>query len=177
MVLTLFSLFSLGVAASSMYLCSVRKPYEANLCLVSVAACCTHPLDVIKLLVRSKFLYRYKMEIFIFVNYSRMQTLDVMSSSKRPSTVSVISNSISQSGFRSLYTGLSASLMRQMSYSMVRLGVYEKMKSQLSKDGPPSNVNLLLGAVLAGGLGGIAGNPAGTNHHSCIIISFNLNDL
>jgi dicarboxylate transporter 10 len=101
------------------------------------------------------------MEIFI-VDYSRMQTLDVIASSKRPSTFAVISTSISQSGFRSLYAGLSASLMRQMSYSMVRLGVYEKMKSQLSKDGPPSNVNLLLAAIIAGGLGGIAGNPAGT---------------
>ena len=100
----------------------------------------------------------------LIVNRSRMQTLDVIANSKRPSTVSVISNSVSQSGFKSLYTGLSASLMRQMSYSMVRLGVYEEMKSQLSKDGPPSNVDLLLAAMMAGGLGGIAGNPAGTNH-------------
>ena len=102
-----------------------------------------------------------------------MQTLDVIASSKRPSTASVISTSISQSGFRSLYTGLSASLMRQMSYSMVRLGVYEEMKSQLSKDGPPSNVDLLLAAILAGGLGGIAGNPAGTNPHSMLFAQFN----
>lgn len=43
---------------------------------------------------------------------------------------------------------------------MVRLGVYEKMKSKLSKDGPPSNISLLLAAIMAGGLGGIAGNPA-----------------
>jgi dicarboxylate transporter 10 len=43
---------------------------------------------------------------------------------------------------------------------MVRLGVYEEMKSQLSKDGSPSNANLLLAAMMAGGLGGIAGNPA-----------------
>ena len=101
-----------------------------------------------------------------------MQTLDVIASSQRPSTVAVIYTSISQSGFRSLYAGLSASLMRQMSYSMVRLGVYEKMKSHLSKDGPPSNVSLLLAAVMAGGLGGIAGNPAGSFDHS-IVIQFN----
>jgi len=72
----------------------------------------------------------------------------------------VIQASISQSGFRSLYAGLSASLMRQMSYSMVRLGAYEEMKSYLSKEGPPSNINLLLAAIITGGLGGIAGNPA-----------------
>lgn len=93
--------------------------------------------------------------------YSRMQTLNVIAGSKRPSTVSVMRTSISQSGLKSLYAGLSASLMRQMSYSMVRLGVYEKIKLHLSKDGPPSNINLLLAAIIAGGLGGIAGNPAG----------------
>ncbi|KAG5646062.1 hypothetical protein DXG03_004485 [Asterophora parasitica] len=50
--------------------------------------------------------------------------------------------------------------MRQMSYSLVRLGSYEEMKSRLSKDGPPSTLRLILAASLAGGLGGIAGNPA-----------------
>jgi dicarboxylate transporter 10 len=105
----------------------------------SMAACCTHPLDVVKV---------------------RMQTLDVMAGLKRPSTLAVIRTSIAQSGFKSLYAGLSASLMRQMSYSMVRLGAYEEMKLRLSKEGPPSNMNLLLAAILAGGLGGIAGNPA-----------------
>ena len=129
--------------------------------LISVAACCTHPLDVIKVFVQNRYKLKWK---YSFLDYSRMQTLDVIANSKRPSTVAVISDSISQSGFRSLYTGLSASLMRQMSYSMVRLGVYEEMKLKLSKDGPPSNVDLLLAAMMAGGLGGIAGNPAGTNH-------------
>lgn len=93
--------------------------------------------------------------------YSRMQTLDPVAGTSRPSTAAVIRASVSQSGFRSLYAGLSASLMRQMSYSLVRLGTYEKMKSHLSKEGPPSHVSLLLAASLAGGLGGIAGNPAG----------------
>ena len=90
-----------------------------------------------------------------------MQTLDTNAGLRRPSTLTVIHASISQSGFKSLYAGLSASLMRQMSYSMVRLGAYEEMKFRLSKEGPPSNMNLLLAAILAGGLGGIAGNPAG----------------
>ncbi|TFK40890.1 mitochondrial carrier domain-containing protein [Crucibulum laeve] len=104
-----------------------------------MAACCTHPLDVVKV---------------------RMQTLDSASGSKRPSTVTVIRKSIQQSGFRSLYAGLSASIMRQMSYSLVRLGCYEKLKSRLSRDGQPSTPQLILAASLAGGLGGIAGNPA-----------------
>ncbi|RDB28977.1 Mitochondrial dicarboxylate transporter [Hypsizygus marmoreus] len=90
--------------------------------------------------------------------HSRMQTLE--GGSRRPSTLSVIRVSIAQSGFRSLYAGLTASLMRQMSYSLVRLGTYEELKARLSRDGPPSTIRLLLAASLAGGLGGVAGNPA-----------------
>lgn len=35
---------------------------------------------------------------------------------------------ITNLGFMNMYTGLSASLMRQMSYSLVRLGTYEALK-------------------------------------------------
>lgn len=92
---------------------------------------------------------------------SRMQTLG---GSRRPSTVTIIRASIAQSGFHSLYTGLTASLMRQMSYSLVRLGAYEDMKARISKSGPPSTPTLILIASFAGCLGGIAGNPAGISH-------------
>ncbi|KAG6919554.1 hypothetical protein DXG01_004217 [Tephrocybe rancida] len=47
-----------------------------------------------------------------------------------------------------------------MSYSLVRLGTYEELKARFSKDGPASTTRLILAAGLAGGLGGIAGNPA-----------------
>jgi solute carrier family 25 (mitochondrial dicarboxylate transporter), member 10 len=82
---------------------------------------------------------------------------------KRPSTFRVMQTSITKHGFKSLYAGLTASLMRQMSYSLVRLGAYEKMKTRLSKEGKPSSTKLLLAACLAGGMGGVAGNPAGTS--------------
>jgi len=105
----------------------------------SMAASCTHPLDLTKV---------------------RMQTLGLSSGRKGASTVSVLRASIVQSGFRSLYTGLSASLMRQMSYSLVRIGAYEKLKAKISQHGKPRTAHLLLAASFAGGLGGMAGNPA-----------------
>jgi dicarboxylate transporter 10 len=60
--------------------------------------------------------------------------------------------------------------MRQMSYSLVRLGAYEKMKQNLTAGGTkkPENWRLLAAAGLAGGLGGIAGNPAGKPHYLCL---------
>ncbi|KAH8086608.1 mitochondrial carrier [Cristinia sonorae] len=104
----------------------------------SAAAVCTHPLDLTKV---------------------RMQTL-APSSAKPPSMFSVIRHSVSHSGIRSLYTGLSASILRQMTYSLVRLGSYDSIKSTLTQNGPASSGKLLLAAMLAGALGGIAGNPA-----------------
>ncbi|KAJ8091379.1 hypothetical protein PM082_015097 [Marasmius tenuissimus] len=104
----------------------------------SMAASCTHPLDLTKV---------------------RMQTLKPVAGTKH-STFSVIRTSISEFGLRSLYTGLSASLMRQMSYSLVRLGAYEEIKSRISKTQKPTTSQLLLAGCIAGGLGGIAGNPA-----------------
>jgi len=105
----------------------------------SMAACCTHPLDLTKV---------------------RMQTLYLEPGVKRPSTLAIIRLSIQKSGFRSLYTGMTASLMRQMSYSLVRLGSYEKMKQKLTDKGKPTTTRLLIAAGLSGALGGIAGNPA-----------------
>ncbi|KNZ78142.1 Mitochondrial dicarboxylate transporter [Termitomyces sp. J132] len=83
-----------------------------------------------------------------------MQTQE--SGSRRPSMISVLRASIAQSGIRNLYAGLTASLMRQMSYSLVRLGTYEELKARFSKHSPPSTTRLILAASLAGGLGGIA---------------------
>ncbi|KAL0581377.1 hypothetical protein V5O48_000641 [Marasmius crinis-equi] len=104
----------------------------------SMAASCTHPLDLTKV---------------------RMQTLKPVAGTKH-STFSVIRSSISEFGFRSLYTGLTASLMRQMSYSLVRLGSYEEIKSRISQHHKPTTPEVLLAGCVAGGLGGIAGNPA-----------------
>lgn len=87
-----------------------------------------------------------------------------------PSMLKILRHSISNYGLRSVYTGLSASLMRQMTYSLVRLGSYEEMKRIISENGhPPSTGKLLLAAGVAGGLGGIAGNPAGPSMSCCDI--------
>ena len=80
---------------------------------------------------------------------------------------SVIRSTVRDSGVRSLYIGLSASLLRQMTYSLVRLGSYESIKSKMIQDGNASSTRLLLAAMLAGGLGGMAGNPAG----ECSLVS------
>jgi dicarboxylate transporter 10 len=87
-----------------------------------------------------------------------MQTLGP--SVPRSSMLATIRTSLSESGLRSIYTGLSASVLRQMTYSLVRIGSYEEMKRRMSENGKPSAGKLLLAAGVTGGLGGVVGNPA-----------------
>ncbi|KJK81556.1 hypothetical protein H634G_02816 [Metarhizium anisopliae BRIP 53293] len=60
-----------------------------------------------------------------------------------------------------LYSGISASLLRQLTYSTVRFGVYEEIKSRYTKAGrEPTFPVLTAMAMTSGFLGGIAGNFA-----------------
>ncbi|KAI9796595.1 MAG: Mitochondrial dicarboxylate transporter [Candelina submexicana] len=65
-------------------------------------------------------------------------------------------------GFLGLYSGLSASLLRQLTYSTTRFGVYEELKplSTTPTTTNPSFLTLLALSSTSGFLGGIAGNPA-----------------
>lgn len=63
-------------------------------------------------------------------------------------------------GVRALYRGLSASQLRQLTYSMTRFGVYEELKSRLTGPGTqPSFPTLVAMASISGVVGGIVGNP------------------
>jgi dicarboxylate transporter 10 len=64
-------------------------------------------------------------------------------------------------GFLGLYSGLSASLLRQLTYSTTRFGVYEELKADFTTSTQsPSFPALIAMASTSGFLGGIAGNPA-----------------
>nr|XP_021151340.1 mitochondrial dicarboxylate carrier [Columba livia] len=78
-------------------------------------------------------------------------------------------------GFLALYNGLSASLCRQMTYSLTRFGIYETAKNHLdqgSKGPPPFYQKVLLGAV-GGFTGGLVGTPADmVNVRSVLLVSW-----
>ncbi|XP_075973512.1 dicarboxylate carrier 1 isoform X2 [Anticarsia gemmatalis] len=103
----------------------------------AAAACVTHPLDLLKV---------------------QMQT----QKGKNISMVTLTGIVLKNQGFGGLYNGISASLLRQLTYSTARFGIYEMAKQQFApKDGRP--IPFLTSAFLAG-LGGFAGgfvgNPA-----------------
>lgn len=64
-------------------------------------------------------------------------------------------------GVLGLYSGLSASLLRQITYSTTRFGVYEELKSRVNtSDTSPGLPTLIAMASVSGFLGGVVGNPA-----------------
>ncbi|KAL2265723.1 hypothetical protein VTJ83DRAFT_6823 [Remersonia thermophila] len=76
---------------------------------------------------------------------------------------------VKHNGLRGLYSGLSASLLRQITYSTTRFGIYEELKSRFAprhidpatgKPQAPSMGVLILMASVSGLVGGVAGNAA-----------------
>uniref|UniRef100_V5I9F2 Mitochondrial dicarboxylate carrier n=1 Tax=Anoplophora glabripennis TaxID=217634 RepID=V5I9F2_ANOGL len=96
------------------------------------AACCTHPLDLIKV---------------------HLQTQQ----EGKSSIINLTKNIIKKEGVLALYTGISASLCRQLTYSTTRFGIYEVAKQNLHSDSFMSKVAI---AAIAGAAGGFVGTPA-----------------
>ncbi|KAN0061296.1 hypothetical protein ACQY0O_006142 [Thecaphora frezii] len=108
--------------------------------LGGAAGCCaasiTHPLDLTKY---------------------RLQTATVKQGMFRTILLSVRSE-----GITSLWHGLTATLLRQFTYSVTRFAVYEDMKSRITRSSgrAPTTGQLALCAATAGALAGVVGNPA-----------------
>lgn len=98
----------------------------------SVACIFTHPLDLAKV---------------------RLQTANL----PHQNMLSVSFQIVREKGVSGLYAGLSASLLRQSTYSTARFGVYESLKDHYA----PTSPFILLGFSMVSGLiGGLVGNPA-----------------
>lgn len=96
------------------------------------AACVTHPLDLIKV---------------------QLQT-----SQGKVSIGQLTGNIIRTQGITALYNGISASLLRQLTYSTTRFGIYEMGKQTFGEDLDFLGKVLLAGG--AGACGGVVGTPA-----------------
>lgn len=115
----------------------IRYPFWFGGSASCFAACATHPLDLVKV---------------------RLQTR----SATAPQTMlATFAHVVKNNGFRGLYNGLSASLLRQITYSTTRFGVYEELKASCTTATSTPSMPLLIAiASTSGFLGGIAGNPA-----------------
>ncbi|KAF2093565.1 mitochondrial dicarboxylate transporter [Rhizodiscina lignyota] len=113
-----------------------REPFWLGGAAGSMAACFTHPLDQTK----------YRLQVL----------------TERPPLLRAVYNFAARDGILSLWNGLSASILRQSTYSTARFGLYNLFASHFK---PSSGQKLSPGttmacAGLAGGIAGCIGNPA-----------------
>ncbi|PVH70626.1 MC family mitochondrial carrier protein [Cadophora sp. DSE1049] len=121
----------------------IHYPFWFGGSAASMAACVTHPLDLVKV------------------------RLQVWQPEAPKSMLRMLPYIISNEGFRGLYAGLTAALMRQMTYSTTRFGVYEDLKyryqpqpTALNPHPKLSMPKLILLSGISGFIGGVVGNPA-----------------
>lgn len=110
------------------------------------AACCTHPLDLLK--------------VHLQTATSRLSASG--GSAHPPPPSGLIANTlviVKSEGVLALYNGLTASLLRQLTYSTTRFGIYEVAKQKVSKNGEqiPLHTRVALAGV-SGAAGGFIGD-------------------
>uniref|UniRef100_A0A1I7VYA0 Mitochondrial dicarboxylate carrier n=1 Tax=Loa loa TaxID=7209 RepID=A0A1I7VYA0_LOALO len=99
------------------------------------AAMCTHPLDLLKVHLQTQ-------------QHGQVGIFEM--------TMKIIRSD----GIRGLYNGISASLLRQMTYSLTRFGMYEQLKNQFPGDS--TSIPFYQKAAMAGisgACGGFIGTP------------------
>jgi dicarboxylate transporter 10 len=102
-----------------------------------MAACFTHPFDQTK----------YRMQVL----------------STRVSFSKTLTAFVTRDGVLSLWSGLSASILRQSTYSTARFALYESISRNLNSQSIydiPSPYSTIASAGIAGGIAGVIGNPA-----------------
>ncbi|XP_039681201.1 mitochondrial dicarboxylate carrier [Perca fluviatilis] len=94
----------------------------------SVAACLTHPLDLIKVHLQTQQEVKVRM-------------------------IGMVVTVVRREGYLALYSGLSASLFRQMTYSLSRFAIYETVRDEMNRKNKgfmPFYQKVLMGAFGAG---------------------------
>ena len=107
-----------------------------------MAVCLTHPIDQTKI---------------------RTQTLPP---NLRQNVLQTALTSVQHGGVKGLWTGLSASLLRQCTYGAARFGIYGWLKDRGSRVKGGHQVPLWVNGAVAGVAAGVVGAPAGKSSMS-----------
>lgn len=92
--------------------------------------------------------------------------MNLASSSNSPSSSSslpfrkFLMNSIRKDGLLSLYSGLSAGILRQVFYSTSRFGLFELFRDELAKYRPTDMTSRMATGILSGGIAALISSPA-----------------
>ncbi|KMT08624.1 hypothetical protein BVRB_6g139010 [Beta vulgaris subsp. vulgaris] len=135
-----------------------------------IAGCSTHPLDLIKVRMQlqgepTTTTTTNLRPALAFHPSSGTHTISLPTSAPAPPRVGPVGvgvRIIQQEGVAALFSGVSATVLRQTLYSTTRMGLYDILKRKWAD---PNNGSLPLGrkiaaGLVAGGIGAAVGNPA-----------------
>ncbi|XP_074333466.1 mitochondrial uncoupling protein 5 [Apium graveolens] len=127
-----------------------------------IAGCSTHPLDLIKVRMQLQGESSGSVQPLRPALAFQTTTTRINLPPPRVGPVAVGVKIIQQDGVRALFSGVSATMLRQTLYSTTRMGLYDVMKQKWT-DPETGNMPLMtkIGAgLIAGGIGAAVGNPA-----------------
>lgn len=138
----------------------------------TIAGCATHPLDLIK--VRMQLQGEVQMATAqplpaslswaLDGGRSRVTAAAVIAARPNNNPLSVVTSLVQSEGVRGLYSGVSATILRQLLYSSTRMGLYEYLKNAWRREeegsGGLSLSKKVTAALVSGAVGAAVGNPA-----------------
>lgn len=127
-----------------------------------IAGCSTHPLDLIKVRMQLQGESSGSVQPLRPALAFQTTTTRINLPPPRVGPIAVGVKIIQQDGVKALFSGVSATMLRQTLYSTTRMGLYDIMKQKWT-DPETGNMPLMtkIGAgLIAGGIGAAVGNPA-----------------
>ncbi|CAH9070210.1 unnamed protein product [Cuscuta epithymum] len=132
-----------------------------------VAGCSTHPMDLIKVRMQlqgepAPVVQNLRPALAFPSSAAHSGHIHLPSPPPRVGPVAVGVRIVQQEGVAALFSGVSATVLRQTLYSTTRMGLYDMLKRKWS-DPNTNNIPLVkkIGAgLIAGGVGAAVGNPA-----------------
>ncbi|KAI8994719.1 mitochondrial carrier domain-containing protein [Pilobolus umbonatus] len=125
----------------------IQAPFWFGGAASCLATFISHPFDLTKV----------RLQTMKIENSTLWSEFKLLSPARMVKTMWTISRS---EGIHALYSGLSASLLRQATYSTIRFGLYDKFKYAMAGENKPTVPQLLMCSTMAGVLGGAFGNPS-----------------
>ncbi|CAF2276992.1 BnaA04g12950D [Brassica napus] len=130
-----------------------------------VAGCSTHPLDLIKVRMQlqgESAPVQTSLRPALAFQTSSSSAVHAPPPPPRVGIIGIGSRIIRQEGTRALFSGVSATVLRQTLYSTTRMGLYDILKTKWT-DPETKSIPLtrkLAAGFIAGGIGAAVGNPA-----------------
>ncbi|RDX74184.1 Mitochondrial uncoupling protein 5, partial [Mucuna pruriens] len=132
-----------------------------------IAGCSTHPLDLIKVRMQLQGETSLPKPVHTLrpaLAFQNGSTVHVAATLQQPRVgpIAVGIRLVQQEGLAALFSGVSATVLRQTLYSTTRMGLYDVLKTKWSD---PAAGTMPLGrkieaGLIAGGVGAAVGNPA-----------------